>query len=76
MVLIYTSVSWPSLGIPAVKLDENTEYFLDKERVKLQRRSRRVINFQHIAVCDRGKELEERLEERQTCPRHREECWY
>lgn len=46
MVLIYSSVSLPSLGIPAVKLDENTEYFLDKERVKLQHRSRRVINFQ------------------------------
>lgn len=55
MVLIYSSVSWPSLGIPVVKLDENTEYFLDKERVKLQHRSRRVINFQQIAVCDGAK---------------------
>lgn len=44
MVLIYSSVSWPSLGIPAVKLDENTEYFLDKERVKLQHRSRKFID--------------------------------
>lgn len=44
MVLIYSSVSLPSLGIPAVKLDENTEYFLDKERVKLQHRSRKFID--------------------------------
>lgn len=46
MVLIYSLVSRPSLGIPASKLDDNTECFLDKERVKLQHRPWRVISFQ------------------------------
>lgn len=45
MVLIYSSVHGPSLEIPTGKSDDIIECFLDKERMRIQSRSWRVINY-------------------------------
>lgn len=45
MVLIFSSVHGPSLEIPTGKSDDIIECFLDKERMRIQSRSWRVINY-------------------------------